>query len=72
MSYKKFFELLGNTNPICVRKNRIPISISEIEKYNGVEDLYFYPNQGGKKDCEIKKFNCFFVDIDYGRDKNDR
>ena len=72
MSYKNFFKLLGNTNPICVRKNRIPISISEIEKYNGVEDLYFYPNQGGTKNSEIKKFNCFFVDIDYGRDKNDR
>ena len=70
MSYIKFFKLLGNANPICVRKNKIPVSLSEIEKYNGVNDLYFYPNQGGTKNKEINKFNCFFVDIDCGRDKN--
>ena len=70
MSYINFFKLLGNPNPICVRKNKIPVSLSEIEKYNGVNDLYFYPNQGGTKNKEINKFNCFFVDIDCGRDKN--
>lgn len=72
MSYINFFKLLGNPNPICVRKNKIPVSLSEIEKYNGVNDLYFYPNQGGTKNKEINKFNCFFVDIDCGRDKNDK
>ena len=71
MSYINFFKLLGNPNPICVRKNKIPVSLSEIEKYNGVNDLYFYPNQGGTKNKEINKFNCFFVDIDCGRDNND-
>jgi len=75
LNYKEFFKLLGNPNPRCFIKDTnpdiiIPIQVSDIDKYIEKKELYFIPNEGGTKTKDIKKFNCFFVDIDCGRDEN--
>ena len=46
--------------------------MSEIKNHNHIDDLFFIPNSGGRTASEIAKFNTFFVDIDCGRDKNNK
>lgn len=46
--------------------------MSEIKNHNHIDDLFFIPNGGGRLSSEIKKINTFYVDIDCGKDKNDK
>ena len=72
MNYKAFFKALGNDNPICIINNDKEIPMSEIKNHNHIDDLFFIPNGGGRLSSEIKKINTFYVDIDCGKDKNNK
>jgi len=66
---KEFLRLLHNKEPICFINNKEIITFSEINKYNGKDELHYIPNTGGTKDEDIKQFNTYFIDLDCGRDK---
>ncbi len=44
------------------------IQIDQVESYIGINDIYFIPNIGGSKDCDIHTFTSAFIDLDCGRD----
>ena len=67
---KEFLRLLKNKDPICFINNKEIITFSEINEYNGKEELHFIPNTGGTKDKDITQFNAYFIDLDCGRDEH--
>ena len=68
---KEFLRLLHNKEPICFINNQEIIKFSEINEYNGKEELHYIPNIGGTKDADITQFNAYFIDLDCGRDVHD-
>lgn len=67
---KEFLRLLRNKKPICFINNKEIIEFSEVNKYNGDEELHYIPNIGGTKDADITQFNAYFIDLDCGRDEH--